>query len=134
MADMPTKIVYTSGDPTSALNLAGTGVAVAVKIGGEDGATPEQIQKLKDAGIPIVIWQSSADQAGADAVKQYGAVGYIAQGEDVDQMNAAAAIGNQIDVPKTIVTNGNYLPQWPPGWGVSIEFYQNAYDQSQQNL
>src|SRR5262249_6164799 len=38
---------------------------------------------------------------------------------------AAAAVSDQIDVPKTIVTNGVYVDKWPPGWGASFEFYPN---------
>jgi len=121
-------VVFTVGDPTTVIgSLPASDVTVAVKIGGDDAASPDQIQALKDAGYKIVIWQSGANDEGVAAVGQYGASGYIAQAEGPGQLEAAQNVSAQVTVPKALVTNvymGN--GQWPPGWIAMPEAYQNA--------
>lgn len=115
--------VFTSADPLAALSLAGVVQWVAVR---PDLATPEEIQKLKEAGFEIVIWEAQASEAGVAAIQQYGATGYIAQAEGPSQLEAAQAVSDQINVPKALVTN-NFMDTWPPGgWIAMPEAYQNS--------
>lgn len=133
MAGFPKKYVYTTGDPNG-VSLP-DGVGVAIKFGGGDGATLAQIQAYKAAhpNNPIVIW--AATTIGVDyvstlknavaAAQEIGASGFIAQGESPAEMNAAAAVGSSISIPKIIVTNGDTGVKWPPGWGIGFEYYAN---------
>src|SRR3990167_9690231 len=90
------KGVFTANDPSPALELKGLIDWVAVKVDGNDTASPAQIQALKDAGFKIVIWEASPSQTGVNAIKQYGAVGYIAQAELPSEIQQANAIASQI--------------------------------------
>src|SRR3990167_5856132 len=132
--------IFTVGDPMSAKDAIGKVDWIAVKVGGSDGATPEQIEAFKKllegSGTELVIWQSEASQEGVDAVNQYGAAGYIAQAESQDQLDKALAIQDQIDVPKSIITDKNITSDWPDGWGAMFEYYANDPNTGlgQQNL
>jgi hypothetical protein len=117
--------IFTSHDPLSALPLAGSVKWVAVT----PNNTPETVNKLKDAGFDIVVWQDAASPAGLDAVKNFGASGYIAQAEGPGQLEAATRLTDQITVPKALVTNLFWAGQnqaWPSGWIAMPEAYQNA--------
>jgi hypothetical protein len=114
--------VFTTYNPLSALPYAGRATWVAVR---PDVASQEDIQKLKNAGFKIYIWEAMASPVGIAAIQQYGASGYIAQAEGPDQLKAALAVASQVTVPKALVTN--VIPaQWPSGWQAMPEAYQNS--------
>ena len=122
------KGVFTANDPSPALELKGLIDWVAVKVDGNDTASPAQIQALKDAGFKIVIWEASPSQTGVNAIKQYGAVGYIAQAELPSEIQQANAIASQINVPKVIVTHSADMLAYynkNSGYGVMFEYYKN---------
>lgn len=125
------KGIFTSNNPLSALQYANQAQWVAVKYGGDDGIggahgpSLSDIQKLKDAGLKVVIWQDVATPEGVQAVNQIGAAGYIAQAEGPTQLEAAQQVTDMISVPKALVTN-NFMDKYPPGWIAMPEAYQNA--------
>lgn len=122
---LPKNIVFTSGDPTVASKSLPPNVPIAIKIGGGDGATDEQIQQVIASGRPVVFWQSEANQEGIDAVNKYHPAGYIAQAEGPGQLEAAQSIVAQMSVPHGFVTNyvdANYVPK---DGTVMFELYLN---------
>jgi len=113
--------VFTAWDPSAALRMANPPSWVAIM---PDKITQELVDALRAKGIRIVIWEAMASQAGADAVRKYGADGYIAQAEGESELAAANAIAAQIQVPKALVSN-NFMPAYPPGWIAMPEAYTN---------
>jgi len=115
------KGVFTASDPGSALRAHPPPTWAAVM---PQYLTPAIAQAYRNAGIALVVWEPQASQAGVDAVRQYGAAGYIAQAEGPAQLAAANAVAGQVGVPKALVSN-NFMPQYPPGWVAMPEAYTN---------
>lgn len=118
--------VFTTHDPLSALPLAGKVEWVAVM----PDADPAAVQKLKEAGLRIVVWDPNSSDAGLEAVQEFNASGYIAQAEGPYQLEAALAQESRIAVPKALVGNpqvaGSEPGSWPDGWIAMPEAYENA--------
>lgn len=109
--------LFTVNDPGQAIRPGVSWVAVR-----PEALTPELVQRLRQAGIRLVIWEAKASQAGLEAVRRYGAEGYIAQAEGPDELAAALRVGEALSVPKALVTN-NFMDRWPPGWIALPEAY-----------
>lgn len=135
MAGFPKKYVYTTGNPNSTAEDLPAGVGIAIKVGGTDGATKEQIEAYKAAhpNNPLIVWAAPVENGdytttlrdANNVAMQVGAVGLIAQGESSDQTLTAQALTNEITLPKVIVTDHATVGKWPPGWGVDFEYYAN---------
>ncbi len=109
--------LFTVNDPAQAIRPGVSWVAVR-----PEAVTPELAERLHQAGIRLVIWEAKASQAGLEAVRRYGAQGYIAQAEGPDELAAALRLEDAIPVPKALVTN-NFMDRWPPGWIALPEAY-----------
>lgn len=130
------KGAFTTGDPNAvAPDLVGKVDYLVVRVGGTDAATDAQIQQYIRDYIDtgkiqyLIFWEGEPSTVGVNAVKQYGADGYVAQGETSEQMKAAMAIGSQINVPKAVVTDNadslNYYTKGS-GYGFIYEYYKNV--------
>lgn len=114
------KGVFTASDPESALRLQGKVDWVAIR---PDQTTAMQAAALKAAGFKVMIWQDVATPNAAQLVRQYGAVGYIAQAETPAELAAATMNASNVGVPKALVSN-NFMARYPPGWIAMPEAYQ----------
>ena len=109
--------LFTVNDPAQAIQPGVDWIAVRPQ-----ELTPELAQRVRQAGIQLVVWEAKASEAGLEAVRRFGADGYIAQAEGPDELAAALRLGEAIPVAKALVTN-NFMDRWPPGWIAMPEAY-----------
>ncbi len=109
--------LFTVNDPALAIQPGVDWIAVR-----PEALTPELALRARQAGIRLVVWEAKASEAGLEAVRRFGAEGYIAQAEGPDELQAALRLGDAIPVAKALVTN-NFMDRWPPGWIAMPEAY-----------
>ena len=126
------KGVFMIGDPTTATHLKGSVDYVAVMVSDDprESATANQIQTLIDNGMTVVIWQQTPTQGALGIINQFKdkIAGYIGGGEGSGQIAGSYTFMDKLppDLPKAIVTDGNYTPTLRRDVGVFYEHYPNG--------
>lgn len=135
-------VVFSSNDPNQALGMSG--VTVAIKIGGSDGMTIEQIKelqaKIKAEGLDIelALWQDVADQSILDASAATGINSIILQSEGPSQLQAASAISKEAQaqgLSVAVVTNFDGIGpgEWNDYFGPNVIAMPEAYANANPN-
>lgn len=116
--------LFTTSDPAQAIRPGVDWIAVR-----PERLSDDLVGRIREAGIRLVVWEATASQQGIDAVRRYGADGYIAQAEGPGELRSAIAVADAIGVPKALVTN-NFMDTWPPGWIAMPEAYSGQNPQA----
>ena len=106
--------VWTAQTAERALDLPASVEWVAIR----PDLTPEEVADELRARFRLHVWEANV-YTGQLAVDDFHAAGYIGQAEGPGQLAAVQALG-PMSVPKAIVGNGPWLPDWTP----LLECYQ----------